>query len=386
MPNIYVEADIPYLGLAEDIFSPRQKVIPFIGAGASLGDPLASPPVTLPDAAVIERQAVELGLVGEAKRFLEQAIRHAYEIQALDALPVGKAFELAKSEPYPPSAKVLANALATSSNYQALEWPRPLLPVSSYYQFTFDRRKLWDSLQAIFENKSSPTKTHELVARAARWHQNSAPYGEYLIITTNYDRLMELALDQLGVAYCVLTVDRDDYRVDARFSHSMQGWLGLGDQDYRDFVAQNQMRPSPELFSFSSHPKPVVMLFKIHGCLYPERNGSDSIVLSDEDYIDYLSHSGGNGLIPAALLPVMENTGFLFLGYSFRDWNIRGIYKTLVKKRHSRRSVRDYAVSLHCSHYESAFFQHSAIHILETELMTFQDQIRRNVSADRWGA
>ncbi len=67
---------------------------------------------------------------------------------------------------------------------------------------------MWNALHEIFLGKRCPTPTDELIARAARWYLgHTQTSGDYLVITTNYDRLIELAFDAAGVPYCVLAVD-----------------------------------------------------------------------------------------------------------------------------------------------------------------------------------
>ena len=95
--------------------------------------------------------------------------------------------------------------------------PAPLALISAYFEEVRRRRTLIDDLGGIFANKTTPTQTHHLVARAARWHlgerarKDQRPVrggkGHYLIVTTNYDCLMEHALD---VPYVVLSMSHTD--------------------------------------------------------------------------------------------------------------------------------------------------------------------------------
>jgi hypothetical protein len=333
---------------------------------------------------------------------------------------------------FPPSASDLAEVLAKLSSYDNFERPlqklrglmtadesdliqmirwialltditqptASLLSVSSYYEYTSDREDLWEKLHRVFANKSLPTATNFLVARAAHWHLRPERRARknYLVVTTNYDRLMEIALDVFKVPYCVLTVDRTDRHVDARFSDSVQNYLGFDEKEYREFQNEVNGTRFPANFTLEIG-RPLVVLYKIHGCLFPIRPGGDSIILSDEDYIDYLCHMSDNaGMIPSAVGELMEGKGFLFAGYSFSDWNVRGIYKKLVEKRGGANSlnsgisglsptvkqsrVQDYAVVRNVNVYESAFFRQKDISLLQTELDQFSRRLR--AEARRW--
>src|SRR5208337_4777387 len=265
----------------------------------------------------------------------------------------------------------------------------PLLSVSSYCEYTLpqQRKDLWEKLHRLFANKKWPTATNFLVARAAHWHLRPERRArkDYLVITTNYDCLMEVALDLFKVPYCVLTVDRTDHHVDARFSDSVKKYLEFSDQEYAEFQNEYNGTKYPAQFTLEKS-RPLAIVYKIHGCLFPIRPNRDSIILSDEDYVDYLCRlSDNDGVIPASVTALMQEMGFLFAGYSFSDWNVRGIYKKLVehrggeqdKKPTPARGVQDYAIVRQLNVYESAFFRQKTISLLQTDLNQFSWQIRR---------
>lgn len=79
-------------------------------------------------------------------------------------------------------------------------------------------------------------------------------------------------------------------------------------------------------------PKRTVIL-KIHGAVdrvadradLPPELLADSFVITEDDYINYLAHTDISKLVPAQLKSKLTNSGFLFLGYGLRDWNLRVI-------------------------------------------------------------
>lgn len=82
-------------------------------------------------------------------------------------------------------------------------------------------------------------------------------------------------------------------------------------------------------------PRRTVIL-KIHGAvdrvadrrdLSPElmKVIEDSFVITEDDYINYLAHTDISKLVPMQLKSKLANSGFLFLGYGLRDWNLRVI-------------------------------------------------------------
>ena len=418
---------IPYPAVAELLFpdEPRQKLMPFLGAAASLrkqSPPERAAPI-FPLQDTIDEISNQLHLQGKARLFMDLAVRLASEIQAEEEqttkAPGAQAtFTKLLDSHFPPSAGDLAELLASLSSYDSLERPRqrlralvsasksdlaqvlrwialltdiaeptaPLLAVSSYYEYTLQRRDLWEKLHRVFANKKWPTPTIFLIARAAHWHLRPQRRArkDYLILTTNYDCLMEVALDLFDVPYCVLTVDRRDRFVDVRFSDNVQQYLGLDDEDFREFQNEHNGRKYPTYFTLEK-ARPLAVVYKIHGCLFPIRPHGDSIILSDEDYVDYMCRLSDNlGMIPGSVRTLMEGKRFLFAGYSFSDWNVRGIYRRLVESRGPADELPDFAVVRDLNVYEAAFFRQKTINLLQTDLSQFSRQIR--IQARRWMA
>jgi hypothetical protein len=416
---------IPYGTLTELLFVDdpihfTQRLVPFFGAGASIGakPPAQEPAVQYPAEADCKKLIDALGFSALAAQLMELAIRLAARIQVSEEAARGgqsrpTPFDLACAAQFPPSASELAAALAQKVQYDGFERPRrrirpllalgddelvqlltwiaelteigpsvpPLLSVASYYEST-DQNALWNDLKEIFKNKRTPTPAHLLVARAAETHVKQAETDvkqkdvrpNYLIVTTNYDCLTEIALESMNVAYCVLTVTSPDKPVQIRFGPSMQEYLGYKDARFESLKLE-QSGKYPKDFTLDLR-KPVVIVFKLHGCLSPDNADSESIVVSDEDYIRYLMQMHDGAMIPAEVSKSLGAPGFLFLGYSFADWNVRAIYKSVIKKRTSSpgRQPRDYAVVRDFSHYESALCQ-TDIHMLVTSLATFAAQM-----------
>jgi hypothetical protein len=69
---------------------------------------------------------------------------------------------------------------------------------------------------------------------------------------------------------------------------------------------------------------PVV--FHLHGCSeIPE-----SLVLTEDDYIDFLVNIGKAKAIPPRIEEAFAGASLLFLGYSLTDWDFRVLFRSLV--------------------------------------------------------
>jgi hypothetical protein len=71
------------------------------------------------------------------------------------------------------------------------------------------------------------------------------------------------------------------------------------------------------------------VILKLHGAIDRTDAGRDSYVITEDSYIDYLVGGDVGEQIPPSLIERMEDTHFLFLGYSMRDWNLRVILKRI---------------------------------------------------------
>jgi hypothetical protein len=164
----------------------------------------------------------------------------------------------------------------------------------------------------------------------------------------------------------------------------MREYLGVDEAEFAS-LKEDHARKYPKRFTLDL-PKAVTIVYKIHGCLFPDLPERDSVVLSDEDYIRYLMQMyDASGMIPSEITALTELPGFLFLGYSFSDWNVRAVYKAVVKQRTEakKQGVKDFAVVREFSNYEAAFCREGdgRISLLVTELATFSRRLMSHAPA-----
>jgi len=418
-----LENPIPYWDLAPKLFKSNgeQEIIPFLGAGVSVSDRAEKEPVLAPlypDDGTVNQVANLLKLEGEPRLYLEYAIRTAVRMQAwLDANgaePSRDEFlKKLKANQYPPFAWELSELFGLTAPYHSFNdralktlHSRNLLPpekrvevfkdrllsmlkllstttdlasatdplssISSYYESNRDRPELWDRLRAVVAFKETPTRTHRLIADAAALHLEPEGAEDYLIITTNYDWLMEKALDEKGIPYVVLWRSRKDRKIHARFGN-------LAPEEQKKAEARHQPA-DPNLFSLKMYrDRGLVVIYKMHGCLYKELGADDDgLVVTDSDYVEFISQL--QSIIPAHVGQAIGKKRFLFLGYSFSDWNVRSIYESMTA-RPGREVILDYAVSRSLSGFEQIYFKKREITIVLTDLASFTAGIRNALEA-----
>ena len=77
--------------------------------------------------------------------------------------------------------------------------------------------------------------------------------------------------------------------------------------------------------------RPVIL--KIHGAIDREGHKRDSFVITEDDYIEYLTLPELTSLLPMPLPERLSRCHFLFLGYALADWNMRAFLHRIWKRR-----------------------------------------------------
>jgi hypothetical protein len=152
--------------------------------------------------------------------------------------------------------------------------------------------------------------------------------GSTVYITTNYDDLLEKALEPRKPH---VIVDRGDKGLwVAPAGGTSQRVAATGTDLYSLLNDPRTQQPS--------HP----ILFKMHGSIDRAIARNDSYLITEEDYVDFLGRSGGS-YVPPYISGLIEGKDFLFLGYSLEDWNVRVILRKLLKRAKQTRDhqVRD---------------------------------------------
>lgn len=197
-------------------------------------------------------------------------------------------FVYAKNE-RPPLGAEFSTLLAQKTGFEErfpYEGINNLQRVSQDFEVQRSRRELVEEIKnAVFEGKK-PSLLLGMLARL------NFP----IVITTNYDTLFEDALREAGKRPFVSIYKKNEERI----------------EDYPSFDV-------PPLAPF---------VFKIHGDI----NQGESIVITEEDYIDFvlrMSDKQPFHPVPLTIQFYLQKWTTLFIGYSLRDYNLRLLFKTL---------------------------------------------------------
>lgn len=288
---------------------PAGECVAFLGAGANVAP---SGQTSLPLGAQVAAQLAE----------------------ALTGVKVSEFDDLANVKPY-----------AALRDYRELlrlglyDLPR----VAFYVELRRDPAFLMQQLRTILDDTAyKPSPVLRTLARL--------PFR--LIVTTNYDNLMEKALDYVGVEY----------------RRVVQPVGGFDEKTRRDL--------NDELAEWGDR----LVLYKIHGSfLHPDGNpgeGAGELLVTEEDYIRYLTIANVQGRgVPNIVAGLLKASTILFLGYSLEDWDFRTIFKSLIEPLERHAQFRSFAFQRKPSVHWTKFWSQKHVDIVDMDVSKFAEKL-----------
>lgn len=217
-----------------------------------------------------------------------------------------------------PSGSELALQLADRFDFEAVD-REDLVRVSQWAEVTNGEGKLYKRLRAVFAQDYEIPSLHHFLAELPALVGAAPPdKPAELIVTTNYDDLMERALRERGVPFDLLRyVSRGPHR--GHFVHQPPDGDAV-------------VITTPNTYA-AVDPERQTVVLKIHGTVDREDAAGDSYVITEDHYIEYLEQTNPSELFPVHVLAKLMNSNFLFLGYGMRDWNLRVILHRILEDR-----------------------------------------------------
>lgn len=189
-----------------------------------------------------------------------------------------------------PLSKELSSLLATEANYMGSD-KENLQRVSQHFELEYGRWRLNKTLNKhLFTNK-----------RPSPLLLGLAELDFPLIITTNFDRLLESSLRAFNKEPNVIVYEKDPKRKTVKCT-------------------------------IKSAENPTI--FKIHGDIFipGEKKDDDSAVITDEDYIHFIMRMMDRedyDPVPRSISEKLIEWPILFIGYRLLDYNLRLLFKVL---------------------------------------------------------
>jgi hypothetical protein len=261
-----------------------------------------------------------------------------------------------------PTASELAGHLADRTEFPADE-SRDLTKVAQYYGVVGGRSALNEELHSIFNCDYQLTSLHSFLASV------TAPL---LIVTTNYDDLIERALDernvQLGENARPYEVVIHNAEITKKGGHLW--WWPYGES------APREVRSNKLLLDIEKR----TIVYKMHGAVDRKESSRDSYVISEDDYIEFLARMTKSKAIPAIFADPFQTRHFLFLGYGLNDWNLRVVLNRVGKDLRRPKGITSWAIQHQTKPLERRFWQERGVEVYDQKLDDFVQQLTSNHS------
>lgn len=285
-----------------------RRCVPFLGAAANISS--------------AAHHYAGLPLGGEV------ALRMVCDILGL---PSAKLDELATSTPAERLAKSSLHPDLTRTRLQDL--PR----VSLHYQLQTGKPEVVDLLAKVLTPPKvvpSPLLT------------TLAGLPVELIVTTNYDELMERALKDVGKSW-------------ERVVQPMAGFDSAAQGQVKDVLSKQQ----------------GVVLYKIHGSLHDSKNAE--LVISEDDYAQLLSVLHTEAGVPPLIKARLVDATLLFLGYSLEDWDFRTLFYGLIERLPKQKRRRSFALQKGPPAFWVDLWEKKDVTIYDVDIYDFADELKK---------
>ena len=263
---------------------------------------------------------------------------------------------------YLPLGGELSRFLADQSKFPEddLRDRSDLSKVAAYYAGTVGRPFLCERLHGVFDRDFSPGPVHKFLAEIAR----ETPL---LIITTNYDDLLERAFADIRYDRVIHLTNNDEW------GEAVLWWS----HDPENPTAAEPMPIHPSRLDQHIDLTKTSVIYKMHGTVDRHSSDSkwDSYVITEDDYVDFLSRMTKQTAIPAMFTKPFRNRSFLFLGYGLRDWNFRVVLRDLLAGKRSVQS-KSWAVQFRRTQLEKDLWESRGVTIYDADLSYFLDRLR----------
>ena len=247
----------------------------------------------------------------------------------------------------------LARSLAATFDVPA-DAAGPLGRVTQYVAAMQGLGPLHDELHHLCGGAGEPGPIHRLLARIpVVLRERGVPYQ--LIVTTAFDGGIERAFADAGEALDVVTyIAAGPMR--GRFVHSPPD-------------AEPRTVDVPNAYADLSLERRTVLL-RLRGVADPSPDRIlESLVVTEDDHIDYPGASELEGAIPVTLAARLRRSHLLFFGYDLADWNLRLVVNRLRGGRAA--PYASWAVRAAPSALELAFWRHLDVRAVEVDENAF---------------
>jgi SIR2-like domain/TIR domain len=269
-----------------------------------------------------------------------------------------------------PGSKELAANLAKRFDLEPAG--RDLPEVAQYVYVTQGSPDLYRELRKLLTSECEPGPVHQFLARFPRRLEELGLDKQYqLIVSTNFDTVLEEAFDAEQEPYD-LAVYMASGRDKGKFIH---------------FPSEGAPTAIAEPNSYTKLPiggdyeLQRTLILKIHGAVdgsFGDYRWRENYVITEDHYIDYLSKSPIESLVPVQVLDKLQDSHCLFLGYTVHDWNLRVFLKRIWE---GRLGARSWAVEPDPDVFDKDLWAPSNVELYAADLADYVDQLQNRLTA-----
>lgn len=242
-----------------------------------------------------------------------------------------------------------------------------LVRSSQLATLTTNAARLYAVLHEVFETKCPPPSLHKFLATIpALLRDKGHPLRYQLIVTTNFDDLLERAYEEAGVPYDVVSYEAEgDKR--GKFWH----WKSDGEVTLIELPNQYQ--------AFSLEQRAVIL--KVHGAFVRTDPDRDSYVITEDHFLDYLTRTDISNLLPVELAKILRKSHFLFLGSRLPEWNLRVIFHRIWREQ--RLTYNSWAIPFNVDQANQQFWLNRNVDTVKVDLADYVDQLAERLQGIR---
>lgn len=249
---------------------------------------------------------------------------------------------------------------------------RDLPKLAQYVYVTQGSPDLYRELRNLLTSECEPGPVHKFLARFPRTLEELGLDKRYqLIVSTNFDTVLERAFDAAQEPYD-LAVYMASGRDKGKFVH---------------FPPEGAPKAIAEPNSYTKFPiggdyeLRRTLIVKIHGAVdgsFRDYRWKDNYVVTEDHYIDYLSKSPIESLVPVQILDKLQDSHCLFLGYTVHDWNLRVFLKRIWE---GRIEARSWAVEPDPDVFDKDLWGQSNVALYAADLAGYIGQLQKRLIA-----
>src|SRR5262249_27375263 len=222
---------------------------------------------------------------------------------------------------------------------------------------------LYRVLHSVFETDCPPTSLHTFLAGLpALLREKGYTRRHQLIVTTNYDDMLERAFTRAGVPFDLVSYEAEGERR-GKF------WHWRGDDEPILIELPNQYQ------AFSLEDRSVIL--KVHGAFVRTDPERDSYVITEDHFLDYLTRTDISNLLPVELARILRKSHFLFLGSRLPEWNLRVIFHRVWREQ--RLIYNSWAIPLSADAADRQFWLNRNVDTIHVSLKEYVEQLRERL-------